>query len=837
MRRANIILLITITLISSFFNIEPILAKVLISRIQIGGVSTTDEFVELYNYASSSQNITNWSLRKVTSGGSNSYLISQFPESTILNPFSYYLVSHRDYTPINGASADLSYTNASTILAANNSLILQEDTDLIADEVGWGSVSTTIGSPCANPPAGASLTRLPNDETGNFLDSGDCLQDFVEIPSLPRNSLSIAQPGTPTIVPTTSTSSTTNQAVEPVTSTDLTNIKINEFVPNPESGDEWIELYNSGSESVLLNDNILCDARSGDSCTILTLSGEIAAHSWKTFYLEASKLNNDGDSLILKSSSGVVFDEVSYGGATLPGKAESLARSVDGAGEWKISTSPTPDVANIIIERPLPAPAPILTGSSGGSYWEAPLLTTKKISSPLPTLDKINIFWNVQVPKTIYVNSSTYFDAHLSADPRGGEIMYSWNFGDGNSLDGSRVYHTFTTSGIFTVTIAATSTQGTTGTKSLNVQVYHEFINKTGVYIDSILARPTVGDEEWVALRNNSSSSTDLSSWKIMTDSGKSYSIPIKTVLNPGGLLRFYKSITKLPLTDDGGSLILSNASSSVVDIFNFTSSKRGEFINASLGNTEEDESNLQIASIGGRTPASTTTKTTSGFFTDLMTARNLPTRTKLTTTGIVTSLPGSPYATYFYLSDASGGIQIYSYKKSFPNLKLGDRISVSGEISSSNGVPRIKISSPSSIKIISTNNTLPIYEKNISEIDDSDFGKLIKITGDVTDILSASFYLDDTTGETLVAIPGGTKINKKDLRVGQNITLIGIIEKSGSGSRITPRNSNDLIINEASNKMDQNDTKFTNSKPVLALGGAFIVGLAIVTKRWLLKK
>ena len=46
-------------------------------------------------------------------------------------------------------------------------------------------------------------------------------------------------------------------------------IIINEVMPAPESGSEWIELYNSGELTIELNNWQLEDKRSAGSCTLM----------------------------------------------------------------------------------------------------------------------------------------------------------------------------------------------------------------------------------------------------------------------------------------------------------------------------------------------------------------------------------------------------------------------------------------------------------------------------------------------------------------------------------------------------------------------------------------
>jgi uncharacterized protein YdeI (BOF family) len=200
-----------------------------------------------------------------------------------------------------------------------------------------------------------------------------------------------------------------------------------------------------------------------------------------------------------------------------------------------------------------------------------------------------------------------------------------------------------------------------------------------------------------------------------------------------------------------------------------------------------------------------------------------------------VASLPNEPYANYFYLTDESGGIQIYSYKKTFPTLKLGDQIKVFGDISTSQGIPRVRISSAGSITRFGSTLELKPEQKNIIDVDESDFGKLLTLEGEITDLNSASFYLDDTSGEAYVNLPVKSGVNKKDLVPGSRISITGIVEKRLDSWRITPRTKDDIkqvSMPAISNKVATSPTK----KATAAGGGLLLIGLAAVIKRWITK-
>ncbi|MGW0933687.1 PQQ-dependent sugar dehydrogenase [Streptomyces sp. NPDC002666] len=61
------------------------------------------------------------------------------------------------------------------------------------------------------------------------------------------------------------------------------------------------------------------------------------------------------------------------------------------------------------------------------------------------------------------------FSAAGSADPEGGALSYSWDFGDGATSTEADPHHTYTTAGTFRPTLTVTDPEGLTGTASLVV--------------------------------------------------------------------------------------------------------------------------------------------------------------------------------------------------------------------------------------------------------------------------------------------------------------------------------------------------------------------------------
>ena len=138
------------------------------------------------------------------------------------------------------------------------------------------------------------------------------------------------------------------------------NIVINEFLPNPASGQkEWIELYNTATTTADLSGITIADGTGVIAAPSSTIPGE----GFITITLPSSKLNNSGDRIIVKNSDGAVLDQVTYGdwedgdatdNADAPDRGQALARVTDGYDsdmdnlDFEKTDTPTPSESNII---------------------------------------------------------------------------------------------------------------------------------------------------------------------------------------------------------------------------------------------------------------------------------------------------------------------------------------------------------------------------------------------------------------------------------------------------------------------------------------------------------
>lgn len=131
---------------------------------------------------------------------------------------------------------------------------------------------------------------------------------------------------------------------------------LNEVQPNPagiDSGHEWVELFNPGSDPIVLDGWKL---RDNDADPFVdgnqTLNGTVVpAFGFAVITIQHLRLANTGDDLDLVDPVGVVVDRLAYGpgGHPVPGSGKSLARALAGTGgdeEWHVEDAPTPGAPN-----------------------------------------------------------------------------------------------------------------------------------------------------------------------------------------------------------------------------------------------------------------------------------------------------------------------------------------------------------------------------------------------------------------------------------------------------------------------------------------------------------
>lgn len=132
-------------------------------------------------------------------------------------------------------------------------------------------------------------------------------------------------------------------------------VVISEMMPDPagpDSASEWVELYNTGQDEVDLNGWMIKDMK-GSTGTYTIYNQKIAAHQF-IYLMTGGKitLNNDTDGAQLYWPD----NNLTYQTNLYENSESGWSFALDGSGNWRWTTTPTPGEANIFTMPPAATP-------------------------------------------------------------------------------------------------------------------------------------------------------------------------------------------------------------------------------------------------------------------------------------------------------------------------------------------------------------------------------------------------------------------------------------------------------------------------------------------------
>ena len=198
-------------------------ASLLLSELQTGGASASDEFVELTNAGPVDIDLAGFEVVYVTSTGGTVTRKATWAASTILGPGRHLLIANS--SGVYASVADAVYSGG--FAATGGSIVVRPMGGAPTDAVGWGDATSAFveGVAAAAPAAGRSIERAPGGSQGNSTDTNDNQADwFEQVSPDPQNLAAPAVPvqaaspsptffATPSVVPASTTP-------EPTTSSD-----------------------------------------------------------------------------------------------------------------------------------------------------------------------------------------------------------------------------------------------------------------------------------------------------------------------------------------------------------------------------------------------------------------------------------------------------------------------------------------------------------------------------------------------------------------------------------------------------------------------------------------
>lgn len=192
----------------------------------------------------------------------------------------------------------------------------------------------------------------------------------------------------------------------PITKVSASSVVINEFMPHPSSGNEWIELYNPTSTTVDLTDWKLKDANSV-TYDDLTLSGTIAPAQFVVFENTRSWLNDSkAETITLVDNNLNQIDSYTYTETTV---GKTYGRQPDGE-TWVANLNPTYNQSNggtASTSSPSPTISPTSAPSTSPTPPPSPSPTIS--ISQVPTLIDVSQQFTVHVTLTNFPASTNIY--------------------------------------------------------------------------------------------------------------------------------------------------------------------------------------------------------------------------------------------------------------------------------------------------------------------------------------------------------------------------------------------------------------------------------------------
>jgi hypothetical protein len=288
-----------------------------VGQIQASGATPDDEFIVVQNPTAQSVDMSAWSIQYKSANGTT-YYKKNFVKGASVAAGGTYVVCGKDYAgacDMKHSSFSLSSSGGTVFLVSNQVLLNANDAATVIDQATYAA---DAGTAKANDPAAPANSDIQTADTA----------------VTPQTATAAAKPAETLLV------------------------TINEFMPAPVDGKEWIELYDGTGYAVDLANWTLAD---GTGKNFVTLDGLIMPNGFKLIELDSSHLNNSGDLITLRDANKNIIDEVAYGDwnndpddAPVGDDGVAIARIGDGrdtnddAADFVLTATPTPGAANVI---------------------------------------------------------------------------------------------------------------------------------------------------------------------------------------------------------------------------------------------------------------------------------------------------------------------------------------------------------------------------------------------------------------------------------------------------------------------------------------------------------
>lgn len=311
------------------------------------------------------------------------------------------------------------------------------------------------------------------------------------------------------------------------------------------------------------------------------------------------------------------------------------------------------------------------------------------------------------------------------------------------------------------------------------------YAGKTAIISEFIPNPEGTDDAEWIELYNTESQAASLAGWMLDDEEGgsKPYTFGDGAAIQAGEFLVVNRSESGIALNNTGDTVRLLTPSGEVADSVTYGAAKEGE--SYSLSGTEwawtaeisPGSQNSGDPITGGEQDTGDETDEDSGdedeeksddgdkdeaAAAEMKDLYEMDAGTVVVVRGVVTLPPGHIGKTIFAIQNYNGGAgaHVRMYGNDNPELKKGDKVTVTGKVSFTGGEMRLT-SGKGGVTLDNGSHDVAYTEKQIRDITQTDAGTAVSISEKVIDSGKSWILLadEDVSHEIRVRLPGGESI------------------------------------------------------------------------------
>ena len=543
--------------------------------------------------------------------------------------------------------------------------------------------------------------------------------------------------------------------VEDVIAINYHDIRINEVMHSPETGEkEWIELYNTLESSLDLTGFKLIEG-SGQKTN---LSGTIGAKEYLVF--EKSSLNNSGDEIILQNEAGVVIDKLVYG-------------------DWTGATIEAGEKGNSII------------------LWLDQYQVTESVSR-----GQENVF---------LMSEDEVVEVDDEIDEVNSGVLGENENGEENELNKQAESETLKQ-------VQSDTLDGETAEDDQQKMVSYEFSEEIRIN-EVLANPAGSDNNEWIELYYFGTTELDLFGWSIDDDVGGSvpYVFTESYLVQPESYILLKREQTNLALNNSNDRVVIIDPNGVEIDVFNYekaTEAKSWSYFADGWQETSiltpEEENEREDVQIAGLTEEESIAPSDVYFKpVDLHQLKNESLKQQVLIEDQVLVLPDVFGKNIIYLN----GVQVYFSSADWPVLSVGDIVEISGTISESRNERRVLLKNKTDLMIMSHQAEIDPQIITSAQINEELEGFFVQVEGEFVGKESSKMILFDSEGEIVVYLKQGTDIKASDFVEGQRLKINGILSQYDDEYRIQPRSVTDFeIIEVPTEESDQSGVVVTAS-------------------------